>query len=58
MAKTVTTTNSKDWAWKNFLQNPVSWNFTKFLIDENGKLITVFHNKVNPMSEEITAHLN
>src|SRR5438046_7574585 len=26
----------------------IKWNFTKFLIDENGKLITVIDNKVNP----------
>ncbi len=58
MAKNVSPANSKDWAWKNFLQNPVSWNFTKFLVDENGKLVTVFHNKVEPMNEEITAYLN
>ncbi|MFN2439350.1 MAG: glutathione peroxidase [Chitinophagaceae bacterium] len=58
MAKNINAGNSKDWAWKNFLQNPVSWNFTKFLIDEKGKLIAVFHNKVNPMSEEIIFHLN
>jgi glutathione peroxidase len=36
----------------------IKWNFTKFLIDENGNLIAVFHNKVNPMSEEITKYLN
>ena len=36
----------------------ITWNFTKFLIDENGNLIAVFHNKVNPMSEEITKYLN
>lgn len=36
----------------------IQWNFTKFLIDENGKLIAVFPSKVKPMSEEITSHLN
>jgi glutathione peroxidase len=36
----------------------VKWNFTKFLIDEKGKLVKVFPSKVNPMSEEITIHLN
>jgi len=36
----------------------IKWNFTKFLIDENGKLIAVFPSKVSPMSEEITSHLN
>ncbi len=36
----------------------VRWNFTKFLIDEKGKLVKVFPSKVNPMSEEITVYLN
>jgi len=36
----------------------IKWNFTKFLIDENGKLIAVFNSKVTPMSDEITSHLN
>lgn len=58
LAKSVQGTTSKDLVWKRYLQNPVDWNFTKFLLDENGKLIAVFHNKVNPMSEEITSYLN
>ncbi len=53
MAKTQPGETSKDLAWKRFLQDPVIWNFTKFLVDENGKLIAVFHHKVNPMSEEV-----
>jgi glutathione peroxidase len=36
----------------------IGWNFTKFLIDENGKLIAVFPSKVTPMSDEIVSHLN
>lgn len=41
------------------MQDPViKWNFTKFLIDENGKLVKVFPSKVKPMSEEITVYLN
>jgi glutathione peroxidase len=36
----------------------IKWNFTKFLIDENGKLLAVFPSKVTPMSEEITKYLN
>jgi glutathione peroxidase len=36
----------------------VKWNFTKFLINEKGKLVKVFPSKVSPMSEEITIHLN
>ncbi|UII25065.1 glutathione peroxidase [Fulvivirga maritima] len=35
----------------------VSWNFNKFLVDENGKLIAHFGSKVNPLDEEITKHL-
>jgi glutathione peroxidase len=45
-------------AEKMGIQDPIKWNFTKFLIDENGKLITVIHNKVNPMSDEVTKYLN
>ena len=36
----------------------IKWNFTKFLVDENGKLVAVFPSKVTPMSEEITKYLN
>lgn len=40
-------------------QDPVvKWNFTKFLVDENGKLVKVFPSKVSPLSEEITVYLN
>ena len=35
----------------------VSWNFNKFLLDENGKLIGHFKSKVKPMNEEITSKL-
>ncbi|HUC80550.1 MAG TPA: glutathione peroxidase [Flavisolibacter sp.] len=46
-------------AKKNGTPDPVvKWNFTKFLIDENGKLVKVFPSKVSPLSEEITVHLN
>lgn len=47
-----------DEAKKLGIEDPIKWNFTKFLLDENGKLITVIHNKVNPMSEEVTKYLN
>ena len=57
MAKNVPADNSKDLVWKKFLQDPVIWNFTKFLLDENGKLIAVFHHKSNPMSEEVVKYL-
>ena len=58
LAKKVPADNSKDLVWKKFLQDPVIWNFTKFLLDENGNLIAVFHNKVSPMSEEVLKYLN
>jgi glutathione peroxidase len=44
--------------WLTEQQNPdftgdISWNFEKFLIDENGKLIHRFKTKISPMSNEI-----
>ncbi len=45
-------------AQKMGVEDPIKWNFTKFLIDKKGKLVAVFPSKVNPMSEEITKHLN
>ena len=45
-------------AAKKGIEDPIKWNFTKFLIDEKGQLITVFPSKVNPMSEEVTKYLN
>jgi len=38
--------------------DPIKWNFTKFLIDENGKLVKVFHNKVLPMSDEVISAID
>ncbi|MBD0331918.1 MAG: glutathione peroxidase [Chitinophagaceae bacterium] len=58
LASKVQADNTKDILYKKFLQDPVIWNFTKFLIDEKGNVIAVFHNKVNPMSEEITKYLS
>jgi glutathione peroxidase len=45
-------------AKKMNIEDPIKWNFTKFLIDEKGKLVAVFPSKVSPMSEEITKYLN
>jgi glutathione peroxidase len=45
-------------AVKKGIDDPIKWNFTKFLIDEKGKLITVINNKVQPMSGEVTKYLN
>jgi glutathione peroxidase len=35
----------------------VSWNFNKFLIDENGQLLEYFPSKVKPMDDEIVKYL-
>jgi glutathione peroxidase len=35
----------------------VSWNFNKFLIDENGNLLEYFPSKVKPMDEAIVKYL-
>ena len=36
----------------------ITWNFTKFLIDENGSLIKVFPPDVAPLNQKITSLLN
>ena len=40
------------------VEDPVKWNFTKFLVDENGKLIAVFPSKVAPNDPQILKYLN
>ena len=35
----------------------IKWNFEKFLIDENGKLIHRYRSTVKPLSEDITKEL-
>ncbi|HET6254543.1 MAG TPA: glutathione peroxidase [Puia sp.] len=48
-----------DEAHKLGVTDPViGWNFTKFLIDENGKLIAVFPSNVKPTDDQITKYLN
>ncbi len=44
--------NKKLNGWNN--QKP-SWNFCKYLIDEDGKLVAFFDSKVKPLSEEIVS---
>ena len=39
------------------LDAKIKWNFNKFLIDENGKMISYFPSGVSPLSEEITSKL-
>lgn len=57
LAKNAPATHSKDLVWKKFLQDPIIWNFTKFLLDEKGKLIAVFHHKASPVSKEVTQYM-
>jgi glutathione peroxidase len=45
-------------AKKKGIEDPIKWNFTKFLLDEKGNLITVINNKTKPMSEEVLKYLN
>ncbi|HMI79199.1 MAG TPA: glutathione peroxidase [Ferruginibacter sp.] len=45
-------------AAKMGIEDPVKWNFTKFLLDEKGKLVGVFPSKVKPSDEAITKLLN
>ena len=49
--KYLTTTENPDFTGE------IKWNFEKFLIDENGKLIHRFRSKVQPLSPEITKYL-
>ncbi|HLF35230.1 MAG TPA: glutathione peroxidase [Cyclobacteriaceae bacterium] len=35
-----------------------NWNFSKYLIDEKGKLVAYFPSKVKPLSEEVLAKIN
>ena len=39
------------------LDAEINWNFGKFLLDENGNLLSYFPSKVEPMSEELTSKL-
>ena len=36
----------------------VKWNFQKYLVSKDGKLIDVFYSKTLPLSKEITQHIN
>ncbi|MFT4094948.1 MAG: glutathione peroxidase [Niabella sp.] len=45
-------------AKKKGLEDPVTWNFGKFLIDEKGALIATFSPKTQPMSDDILKYLN
>ena len=45
-------------AAKKGFNDPITWNFTKFLVDEKGQLVTVFNAKTQPMSDEVLKYLN
>lgn len=47
-----------DEAAKKGINDPITWNFTKFLVDEKGNLVTVFPPKTTPTSEEVLKYLN
>jgi glutathione peroxidase len=47
-----------DEATKKGFADPIKRNFTKFLLDEKGELITVIHNKTKVTSEEVLKYLN
>jgi len=48
-----------DEAHKIGVADPViGWNFTKFILDEKGKLIAVIPSKVRPTDEQVTKYLN
>jgi glutathione peroxidase len=40
------------------LDAKISWNFNKFMIDENGKMLAYFDSKTTPDSPEILKYLN
>ena len=42
----------------NVEDSKVSWNFSKYLIDEEGNYIEHYKSNVNPMSSEITDYLD
>jgi len=39
------------------LDASIGWNFNKFLIDENGKMMAYFPSSVKPDSEDILKYL-
>jgi glutathione peroxidase len=41
--------------YNGYKNTSVKWNFQKYLLDEEGKLVAMFPSKVKPMSEEVIA---
>ncbi len=44
-------------AKKKGIEEPIKWNFTKFLLDEKGELLTVIPHKTKPLSEDVVKYL-
>ncbi len=44
-------------AKKKGIEDPIKWNFTKFILDDKGNLLTVIHHKTKPMSEEVQKYI-
>jgi glutathione peroxidase len=44
-------------AAKMGIADPIKWNFTKFLLDENGKLIAVIDNRTSVLTDEVISKL-
>jgi glutathione peroxidase len=40
------------------MDSEVKWNFQKYLIDENGKLVDVIYSKEKPSSDKVTAWIS
>lgn len=45
-------------AEKKGFTDPIKWNFTKFLVNEKGELITVIYHKTSVLSDEVLKYLN
>lgn len=39
--------------YNHFQNSSVKWNFQKYLIDEEGKLVAIFSSKTKPLSDEV-----
>ena len=47
-----------DEAKKKWMEDPVTWNFTKFLLNEKGELITVIKPKASVWTDDVLKYLN
>jgi glutathione peroxidase len=45
-------------ALNGVMDSEVKWNFQKYLIDENGKLVDVIYSKEKPNSDKVTAWIS